>query len=78
MSVAKRRRGKSSRGRIVPNANPSWCGRIDHWAYHPGGESSRGRIVQRLGETSMGRNVQWAKRPVTDCYEQLSLLHVVQ
>ena len=73
-------------GRIVPDANPSWSGRIDHGANRLWGEmsmgridpdsnpcwgeSSMGRIVQRVGETSMGRNVQWVKR-----LETTSIMH---
>jgi len=61
MSVAKRRRGELTMGRIVSDANPSKCGRSVHGANRPGVESSRGRIDYGTnrpeGETSMGRNV---------------------
>jgi len=40
MSVAKRRRGESSRERIVSDANPSRCGRNVHGVKRTVGETS--------------------------------------
>jgi hypothetical protein len=61
----KKLRGEPSGGRIVPDTNEKFCGRIDHVAKRPWGESSMGRITQLVlvfgGETSgakrSGQNV---------------------
>jgi hypothetical protein len=57
MSVTKRCGGESSKGRIVPEANPSWCGRIVYWANRPWGESSMGRIDHGANRPAFERNV---------------------
>ena len=66
MSITKRQGGESSRGRIVPDTNPSRCGRIDHGAN------------RHWGDSSMGRKVQWAKRPVIETHRWLvAYMHLV-
>jgi len=69
MSVAKRRRGESTKGQTVSDANPSRCGRIFQGANQPWGEpsrveSSRGRFDHGAIRPAFGRNVRGAKRTV--------------